>query len=87
MHLLLSFSNFWIRRIIYHLHPPPVCPTVQPSFHPSIAQHGEIIESSIAQQGETTRSSITQHGEINKSSITQHDEITKFSIAEHCVTS
>ena len=67
--------------------PPPVCKTVQLSFHPSNAQHGEITESSIAQQGETTRSSITQHGEINKSSITQHDEITKFSIAEHCVTS
>ena len=44
-----------------------VCPTVQPSFHPSIAQHGEITESSIAQQVESTRSSITQHGEINKS--------------------
>ena len=81
MHLLLSFSNFWIRRIIYHLHPPPVCPTVQPSFHPSIAQHGEIIESSIAQQGESTRSSITQHGETTKSIIAHHGEITTSSKA------
>ena len=81
MHLLLSFSNFWIQRIIYHLHPPPVCPTVQPSFHPSIAQHGEIIESSIAQQGESTRSSITQHGETTKSIIAHHGEITTSSKA------